>query len=764
MARKKGRKPKSSEPAGPQYGDDDYDYRQGASVKALNTLEDIGKDSEDEFHEQRERIDLEEDMFPGRRRRDEDEDSEDEVFGLDIDDSDEEDEDEDDDEDEQLLQKLTRDIREKGSDDEEADEEDDLEGDDKAWGRSRKMFYDADEADEDEDAKEEEAEALRLQKLMASQMREEDFMDDFEDSFAKRVASGETGKPGAGGVAGEDEDDLDHLAISSSLPLHLLPSASSTEVEVLARGATGLSEEEQIKVAESSIPEVVQLLREFEGRWEELRDRIGPAVRWKCGGEVSQRAMQYLQLKYRLLISYLTNVSFYMSLRAHPPPGLDIKTHPVVDTLVTLQELLDEVETKVEGRIPLSDDDESSIDEDEDGDEAARRRRRKRKRKEKRRSVKQAAGMSGMMAEVEEIVKRALEGAEEPEEETLAEDGLAAAMAADDVVEQLRAAKKTKKAKKAKKSAQVDLPPSKVEPLEKTRSRFTAADLEIPEIEYRPIANGKSKKKKAKKAAEEDDFGEEDGLDEADLQDKLERKRSLKFHVTRVDQAVARRQRNAASFGDDDIPYRDRNGKVIKPEKVEKPAKAAAEPEPMALDNHDESGLDYEAIAAELAKEDEKAAKRKRGREDDDYGEDLDDGQGDGEGFEDGDADLDLEDPLAFYEAVTKKKKAKEEMKKQEIAAFKAAQTEKNNSAYDENDFTDGAKRGASWQILANKGLTPHRPKKQRNARVKKREKYEKAKKRLSSFRAVAVDKSKVGAYGGEATGIKKNISKSVRF
>jgi U3 small nucleolar RNA-associated protein 3 len=83
---------------------------------------------------------------------------------------------------------------------------------------------------------------------------------------------------------------------------------------------------------------------------------------------------------------------------------------------------------------------------------------------------------------------------------------------------------------------------------------------------------------------------------------------------------------------------------------------------------------------------------------------------------------------------------------------------------YDENDLTVGEKRGTTWAMLSNKGLTPHRKKEDRNPRVKKRLKYEKAKKKLKSVRAVAVDKSKVGAYGGELTGIKPNLAKSIRF
>ena len=88
-----------------------------------------------------------------------------------------------------------------------------------------------------------------------------------------------------------------------------------------------------------------------------------------------------------------------------------------------------------------------------------------------------------------------------------------------------------------------------------------------------------------------------------------------------------------------------------------------------------------------------------------------------------------------------------------------------NTRAIEDGDLIqDDAKRMASWRILTNKGLTPHRKKENRNPRVKKRKKYEKAIKKLSSFRAVAVDKSTAGPYAGERTGIRRNLTRSVKF
>jgi U3 small nucleolar RNA-associated protein 3 len=73
--------------------------------------------------------------------------------------------------------------------------------------------------------------------------------------------------------------------------------------------------------------------------------------------------------------------------------------------------------------------------------------------------------------------------------------------------------------------------------------------------------------------------------------------------------------------------------------------------------------------------------------------------------------------------------------------------------------------RSLTRAILANKGLTPHRPKAVRNPRVKKRQKFEQAKKKLSSQKAVFKGglAESGGRYDGEKSGISK-VVKSVRL
>ena len=74
-------------------------------------------------------------------------------------------------------------------------------------------------------------------------------------------------------------------------------------------------------------------------------------------------------------------------------------------------------------------------------------------------------------------------------------------------------------------------------------------------------------------------------------------------------------------------------------------------------------------------------------------------------------------------------------------------------------DDTASGPRSVSRAILKNKGLTPHRSKSVRNPRVKKRQRYEQAKKKVSSQKAVYKGgQASAGQYEGEKTGISKVI------
>ena len=74
----------------------------------------------------------------------------------------------------------------------------------------------------------------------------------------------------------------------------------------------------------------------------------------------------------------------------------------------------------------------------------------------------------------------------------------------------------------------------------------------------------------------------------------------------------------------------------------------------------------------------------------------------------------------------------------------------------------DGTRRRINYQILKNKGLIPHRRKEQRNPRVKHRNKYVKAKKKIKSTKPIVIEQK--GFYDGESTGVNAGISRSIKY
>jgi len=83
----------------------------------------------------------------------------------------------------------------------------------------------------------------------------------------------------------------------------------------------------------------------------------------------------------------------------------------------------------------------------------------------------------------------------------------------------------------------------------------------------------------------------------------------------------------------------------------------------------------------------------------------------------------------------------------------------------EEVELGEGGKRLITRQIEKNKGLMLKRSKDVRNPRVKKRKKYEKRKIALKGQRSVYVaNDPRRGTYGGEASGISKNVVKGIKL
>lgn len=219
------------------------------------------------------------------------------------------------------------------------------------------------------------------------------------------------------------------------------------------------------------------------------------------------------------------------------------------------------------------------------------------------------------------------------------------------------------------------------------------------------------------------DFTETAAPDQVDREEKDRRKKSLRFYTSKIDQAVKKAERNEKFTGDLDLPYKERL--------FERQQRLVEEARKRGLGT-DKAQLGDDLDGADFGSDEEKAAHQ--------INNDADE----------------------YYESIKNAKLDKKHARREAHNTAKKAAREGKLAELQETADADG-KRALNFQILKNKGLTPNRRNENRNARVKKRKKYEQAKKKLKSVRQV-YDESNRGPYQGEKTGIKKGVSRSVKL
>ncbi|KDN51325.1 hypothetical protein K437DRAFT_290192 [Tilletiaria anomala UBC 951] len=260
------------------------------------------------------------------------------------------------------------------------------------------------------------------------------------------------------------------------------------------------------------------------------------------------------------------------------------------------------------------------------------------------------------------------------------------------------------------------------------------------------IAKGKKRQRDALGSIPDEEaahaFGEPTQLTAQEEAEKAARKRSLKFYTSQISAKEARKgagqsKRDRLS-GDADIPYRDKSASRDAVERARQAASGGSADSGMgaALDGSEWDAKDVADRSAVLGF---------AGAEGD-FGEEADGGDNDAEGY---------------YDLVTNRRRAAKRQKQEEYDAMR----EEIRNIY-EPTLADGEHRAINRTIEKNKGLTPFRPKAVRNPRVKKRQRYDKAKKKLGSMQAVYKGGlgSLEGGYQGEKSGISSNVVKSRKF
>jgi U3 small nucleolar RNA-associated protein 3 len=267
-------------------------------------------------------------------------------------------------------------------------------------------------------------------------------------------------------------------------------------------------------------------------------------------------------------------------------------------------------------------------------------------------------------------------------------------------------------------------------------SKSRAARIHAAESELADLSSLISKPKKPIKQVaslptalvdnSDSDFGEEVVLDSRTAAEKAAKKKSLRFYTSQIAQKANRRaDAGRDAGGDADLPYRERL-------------------------------RDRQArLNAEAEKRGKKLDSYGRGKN---HGTNLgDDGSGDDE-KDAATADAMRGEADEYYELVAK---ASQSRKADKAARYAARATMR---VVEGEEIAEDGKRAIGYVIEKNKGLTRGGRKDVRNPRVKKRKKYEEKKKILASMKPVYKGGEERGGYGGEKTGIKSSLVKSVKL
>ncbi|KAF9649767.1 hypothetical protein BDM02DRAFT_3113215 [Thelephora ganbajun] len=694
-------------------------------MKAWNAVDDIPLDEEDEFHANQDRILLDGDEM----QYDEDDfGAEDEVFALNGVDSSSEGEggDENQEGEEDAMEvddgpSTSRSVKSSKAKPTKArklsapgsglDQGEDESEEEETWGTKKSAYYSANDAhfdSGDEEANElEEKEARRLQMEAREGMGDEDFG---LDNLQALVEDGRM-EPGV------IRDLVGDPVATPSLPQDK-PSL--------------------LRHLEKNSPETLALARD----WDDIAVTIvkaGQRLKKMESENPDATSLGMVHLHYQTLLTYATTLAFYLHLRSTPKyaahPDL-VKSHPVLERLLTLKQSLSTLEDldfdmsdsqSGEDGVLGDDFDESDEDlefddeEDEEVFDLFNHTKGGKKKKPKLEVNELQELLKDAETDISDITPT-LNGAVSPDKKRKAvKEPPSPSQGEEATSEPPKKRQKTDKEKNAKSS----------------KTRPVVFDLVEPEFEY-----STPKSASVPSVADvADAFGEQTVLQSFDAADKKARKKSLRFHTAKIEGTVTRRDKGTKNLmgGDDDIPYKER-----KKQKETREAKEIAKKgrglggddlsdgDPEVDMDVDFAGLDGSFGGSKSGK------KRSRNGLSEDH-EDVDPGQ--------------------YYSFVEESAKERREKKKAKHDAAKAAERD----ALTTPEAAHGP-RALTSTILKNRGLTPHRSKSVRNPRVKKRQKFEKAKKKVSSQKAVYRGGiGDVANYGGEKSGISK-VVKAIRL
>jgi U3 small nucleolar RNA-associated protein 3 len=168
----------------------------------------------------------------------------------------------------------------------------------------------------------------------------EDFGDDGMDADGDDDMDADGGSGGGGAPLPRKKDklagDLEDLALGLGL------GGGAAHVEQLGRDVSRLSDSQRLALLKTQSPELLAMVAELRERVRELREDVAPlralASLAAAEGDDDDGAqadlVDYLEAKEQLLLTYATNVMFYLHMKAS---GASVRAHPVMRQLLELR-------------------------------------------------------------------------------------------------------------------------------------------------------------------------------------------------------------------------------------------------------------------------------------------------------------------------------------------------------------------------------------------------------------------------------------------
>jgi len=680
--------------------------------KQESGIEKFGKDEVDAFHDAKEFVAVD-------TNKDQDESSEDEaVMGLnnETDSSSSSSSSEEEDEEEEQREEAV-DIRTGvASEDEENDSSSSSESDSNdsdsndedpetmgrraiGWGTKRKTFYASEDEEVAEDSDEEALqveEAERQQKMRAKTTKDTDFQIDDSD---------------------DDEDFEEQTKTNKKKKKKNSKKKNKEDIEEIQRDPNLVSVEEKLTRLRNEAPELLALLSDFKEKSSELRNTIRPVLaKVKAGELATESGVDYLEVKHQLLLNYCINLTFYLYMRAK---GQSVQNHPVIKQLVhlrTIMEKLQPVDKKVRYQIdkllektsglskddatrfgPNVDDLAADSDEDVNDDEDTKQ------------ELYRAPRMSAVMYDEDESKSAKEERRREKAEARLKKSAILRELHEDWTDQPL---------KRSATGAAGHTGNEELEQWQRDRTKYEEENF----VRLQPTKKRKKQIKAASRAMNSAAFGDltdfgdiellKETNNEAMATNAMRRDHQAALHrqINQLEQKRRQSRKRGATSGDADMG-------IVDPDVLEARRRTQND---RARDLMEESYEDRFTKA---------------------FNDDNDDQMLLGT--------VDAEDEFYKKAKATQKDLKRKRKEKYAVQPMMTAA----------DDVTDGS-RLASRMILKNRGLVPHRKRENRNPRIVRKKKYEKAKKRRKG-QVRELRTGEAHQYGGEMSGIRTDISRS---